>query len=85
MLLGGCWENGTDLIAGDLSCSFSTQHTAPLKGQSAILGDLQDNCFVAVECGHGSVASFTYVLTRSGILCRLDQDRALDKFVNVQV
>ena len=40
---------------------------------------------MAVECGRGSVASFTYVLTRSGILCRFDQDRALDQFVNVQV
>jgi WD40 repeat protein len=58
--------------------------TAPLKGRSAILGDLQDNCFVAVRCGHGSVASFTYVLTRSGILCKFDQDRALDQFINVQ-
>ena len=61
------------------------QQTTPLKGRSAILGNLQDNCFMAVECGRGSIAPFTYVLTRSGILCKFDQNRALDMFVTVQV
>ncbi|CAI8049410.1 WD repeat-containing protein 62, partial [Geodia barretti] len=59
-------------------------HTAPLKGRSAVLGDLQDNCFVAVECGRGSISSYTYVLTRTGVLCKFGHDRSLDQFVNVQ-
>ena len=64
---------------------LTLQHATPLKGRSAILGDLQDNCFVAVECGRGSLSSFTFVLTRNGVLCKFDQNRTLDQFVNIQV
>ena len=40
---------------------------------------------MAVQCGRGSIASFTYVLTRSGVLCKFDQKRNLEQFLNVKV
>ena len=40
---------------------------------------------MAVECGRGSISSYTYVLTRTGVLCKFGHDRSLDQFVNVQV
>ena len=59
--------------------------TSPLKGRSAVLGDLQDNCFVGVSCGRGSLGNSTYALTQSGLLCLFDASRRLDKFTEVKV
>ena len=62
------------------------QATTPvLKARSAILGDLQDNEFVAVLCGTGALATNTYALAKSGRLCLFDNKRILDKFTEVKV
>ena len=57
----------------------------PLKGRSAILNDLQDNCFVAVSCGRGPLSRNTYSLTKTGKVCLFDEHRVLDRFTEVKV
>ena len=56
-----------------------------LKSRSAILGDLQSQTFVDVECGRGILAEKTYALTKAGRLCVFDSKRILDKFTEVKV
>jgi WD40 repeat protein len=48
------------------------------------LGEHQNNCFVAVKCGRGQLAKFTYVLTKSGLLCQFNQSRELEKFTDIK-
>jgi WD40 repeat protein len=64
--------------------SKATKLTLPLNGRSAILGEHQNNCFVAVKCGRGQLAKFTYVLTKSGLLCQFNQSRELEKFTDIK-
>ena len=59
--------------------------TSPLKGRSAVLGDLQENCFVGVSCGRGPLGNSTYAITQTGLLCLFDSNRRLDKFTEVKV
>jgi len=59
-------------------------HAHPLKGRSAILGELQDNCFVSVACGRGPLADHTYTLTKTGIVCLFDSKRILDRFTETK-
>ena len=66
--------------------SFSQlNRTHPLKGRSAILGELQDNCFVSVVCGCGPLANHTYTTTRTGLVCLFDAKRLLDRFTETKV
>ena len=59
--------------------------THPLKGRSAILGELQDNCFVSVVCGCGPLANHTYTITKTGMVCLFDAKRLLDRFTETKV
>ena len=59
--------------------------TAVLKARSAILGDLQDNNFIAVVCGSGPLAANTYALSKSGKLLLFDNFRLVDKFTEIKV
>lgn len=69
-----------------LSSSYFLQAklTLPLNGRSAILGDHQNNSFIAVKCGRGHLSNLTYVLTKSGLLCQFNKSRELDKFTDIK-
>ena len=56
-----------------------------LTSRSVLLGELQENHFVAVVCGKGPLSKNCYVLTRSGLLCLFDDKRRLDRFTEVKV
>jgi len=56
-----------------------------LKSRSAILGELQQQNFVAVVCGKKSLAHFSYALTSTGQLCLFGRNRTLEKFTNTMV
>lgn len=56
-----------------------------LTSRSVLLGDLQENHFVAVVCGKGPLSKNCYVLTKSGRLCLFDDKRRLDRFTEVKV
>ncbi|KAF9969564.1 hypothetical protein BGZ73_008044 [Actinomortierella ambigua] len=54
-----------------------------LDGRSAMLGEMRDANFVdAVSSPDGEQ---TYLITASGVLCMLNKDRTMDKFVDLQV
>ena len=73
------------LVSHFYSILLQKTSTVVLKARSAILGDLQDNHFVGVVCGSGTLSKNTYALTRSGRLCLFDNNRVLDKFTEVKV
>ena len=56
-----------------------------LTSRSVLLGELQENHFVAVACGKGPLSKNCYVLTKSGRLCLFDDRRRLDRFTEVKV
>ena len=56
-----------------------------LTSRSVLLGELQENQFVAVVCGRGPLSKNCYVLTKSGQLCLFDDKRRLDRFTEVKV
>ncbi|KAF9165960.1 hypothetical protein DFQ26_009010 [Actinomortierella ambigua] len=54
-----------------------------LDGRSAVLGEMRDANFVdAVSSPDGE---HTYLITASGVLCMLNKDRTMDRFVDLQV
>ncbi|KAG0243092.1 Mitogen-activated protein kinase-binding protein 1 [Actinomortierella wolfii] len=54
-----------------------------LDGRSAMLGEMRDANFVdAVSSPDGEQ---TYLITSNGVLCMLNKERAMDKFVDLQV
>ncbi len=65
--------------------NLQANRASPLKGRSAILGQLQNNCFISVACGRGPLSENTYTLTQSGFLCLFDSQRQLDRFTEVKV
>ena len=65
--------------------SFQSSSSQLLTGRSAVLGALQNNCFVAVACGRsGTRSQLTYALTRSGLLCLFDSKRQLVRYTEVK-
>ncbi|TSK58026.1 Mitogen-activated protein kinase-binding protein 1 [Bagarius yarrelli] len=56
----------------------------PLLGRSGLLGDLQNNNFCDVVCGHGEKSKSTFCITSSGLLCEFNEKRMLDKWVDLQ-
>lgn len=58
--------------------------THPLNGRSAILGEQQNNSFVAVACGRDHFSKYAYVLTASGLLCQFNDSRELEKLTEVK-
>ncbi len=59
--------------------------TMSLKSRSAVLGELHNFNFVAVSCGRGDLAHYTYALTRTGQLCLFGKNRTLEKFTDTKV
>ena len=66
-----------------MSCVLLLQCSSAqlLAGRSAVLGDLQNKCFVAVACGSDGL---TYTITRSGLLCQFNAKRQLVKYTEVK-
>lgn len=54
-------------------------------GRSAILGEQRNNDFIDVCCGRGELKDYTYVITKSGLLCEFNNRRLLDRWVELKV
>ncbi|XP_007232890.3 mitogen-activated protein kinase-binding protein 1 isoform X2 [Astyanax mexicanus] len=67
-------------------CNSNKQPTAPvpLLGRSGLLGELQNNFFCDVACGHGKKSESTFCITSSGLLCEFNAKRMLDKWVDLR-
>lgn len=59
--------------------------TVPLIGRSGLLGDHKNSVFSGVACGRGRMASSTYCITNSGLLCLFNSSRQLEAWVNLKV
>lgn len=59
--------------------------TVPLIGRSGLLGDHKNCVFSAVACGRGLMASSTYCITSSALLCLFNSSRQLEAWVNLKV
>lgn len=57
----------------------------PLIGRSGLLGDHKNSVFSGVACGRGLMASSTYCITSSGLLCLFNSSRQLEAWVNLKV
>ncbi|XP_049433540.1 WD repeat-containing protein 62 isoform X3 [Epinephelus fuscoguttatus] len=68
----------------DASKERRVNSTVPLIGRSALLGDFKDNLFSGVACGRGPMASNTYCITSSGVLCRFNSRRELEAWVDLK-
>ena len=64
---------------------IQANETVPLMGRSGILGEQRNNFFCAVACGKGVIASKTFMITHSGLLCEFNEKRLLDKWVELRV
>ncbi|XP_056297142.1 WD repeat-containing protein 62-like [Pseudoliparis swirei] len=58
--------------------------TVPLIGRSGLLGDHKNSVFSGVVCGRGLMASSTYCITSSGLLCLFNSSRHLEAWVNLK-
>ncbi|GAU98113.1 hypothetical protein RvY_09298-2 [Ramazzottius varieornatus] len=52
--------------------------TLPLAGRSAVLEEMKDEVFCDVACGTGSHREYVYAITKSGFLCRFNNQRLLE-------
>eukprot|EP00092_Neocalanus_flemingeri_P017101 GFUD01018496.1.p1 GENE.GFUD01018496.1~~GFUD01018496.1.p1 ORF type:complete len:1358 (+),score=414.33 GFUD01018496.1:48-4121(+) len=87
-------ENGSYFVtAGNrhvkfwyLECQRSAKlkNAVPLLGRSAILGEQRNNNFCDVACGKGQMADCTYAITQSGLLVQFNNQRLLDKWVELK-
>ncbi|XP_010013490.1 PREDICTED: WD repeat-containing protein 62, partial [Nestor notabilis] len=59
--------------------------TVPLVGRSGVLGDLHDNTFCGVACGHGPTLGSTFCISSSGLLCSFSSRRVLQTQLHLQV
>ncbi|KAM4019570.1 WD repeat-containing protein 62-like [Anomaloglossus baeobatrachus] len=59
--------------------------TVPLVGRSGLLGDLHNNVFGGVACGKGQNAGSTYCVSYSGVLCKFNEKRVLEKWLKLKV
>jgi len=64
---------------------MSVNGTIPLQGRSAILGDKKNNNFLDVAFGKGKMSECLFVITKSGLLCQLNNQRLLEKWVELKV
>lgn len=58
--------------------------TVPLIGRSGLLGEHQNSQFCGLACGRGSMASSTYCITHTGLLCQFNSNRQLDSWVDLK-
>ncbi|XP_062406286.1 mitogen-activated protein kinase-binding protein 1-like [Sardina pilchardus] len=68
----------------DHSGSTKVDGPAPLMGRSGLLGELQNNFFCDVACGHGNQSGSTFCITSSGLLCEFNERRMLEKWVDLR-
>ncbi|BFZ23498.1 hypothetical protein BsWGS_26537 [Bradybaena similaris] len=57
----------------------------PLPTRCGILDNLKENCFCDVVCGRGCSSLYIFVVSMSGILCQINRDRYLERWVNVNM
>ncbi|XP_069581476.1 WD repeat-containing protein 62 isoform X1 [Brachyistius frenatus] len=67
----------------DASKERRVNSTVPLIGRSGLLGDHKNSVFSGVACGRGLMASSTYCITTSGLLCLFNGRRELEAWVNL--
>ncbi|CAJ1066351.1 WD repeat-containing protein 62 isoform X3 [Xyrichtys novacula] len=68
----------------DASKEKRVNSTVPLVGRSGLLGDHKNSVFSGVACGRGLMASSTYCITSSGLLCLFNSSRQLEAWVNLK-
>ncbi|XP_026154326.1 WD repeat-containing protein 62 isoform X2 [Mastacembelus armatus] len=68
----------------DASKERRVNSTVPLIGRSGLLGDHKNNVFSGVACGRGLMASSTFCITSSGLLCLFNSSRHLEAWVNLK-
>ncbi|XP_026229483.1 WD repeat-containing protein 62 isoform X3 [Anabas testudineus] len=68
----------------DASKERRVNSTVPLIGRSGLLGDHRNSVFCGVCCGRGLMASSTYCITSSGLLCLFNSGRQLEAWVNLK-
>ncbi|XP_030008227.1 WD repeat-containing protein 62 isoform X2 [Sphaeramia orbicularis] len=68
----------------DASKERRVNSTVPLIGRSGLLGDHKNSVFSGVACGRGPMASSTYCITSSGLLCLFNSSRQLDTWVDLK-
>uniref|UniRef100_A0A667XBR7 WD repeat domain 62 n=1 Tax=Myripristis murdjan TaxID=586833 RepID=A0A667XBR7_9TELE len=69
----------------DASKERRVNSTVPLIGRSGLLGDHKNSVFCGVACGRGLMASSTYCITSSGLLCLFSSSRQLEAWVDLKV
>uniref|UniRef100_A0A8C3J9E8 Uncharacterized protein n=1 Tax=Calidris pygmaea TaxID=425635 RepID=A0A8C3J9E8_9CHAR len=74
--------HGSDMLRGD---ARHVTETVPLVGRSGLLGELLDNVFCGVACGRGGMSGSTFCISSSGLLCRFNHKRVLEKWIILQV
>ncbi|XP_038075737.1 WD repeat-containing protein 62-like isoform X2 [Patiria miniata] len=85
-------EDGSRFVtAGNRSIRFwymssksRTRETFPLNSRAGLLGEQRNNNFCSVACGLGANQSKTYAVTKSGLLCEFNEQRLLDKWVELR-
>lgn len=50
-----------------------------------MLGKLHDNVFCGVACGRGRISGSVFCVSSSGLLCRFNEKRVLEKWIVLQV
>ncbi|XP_057207402.1 WD repeat-containing protein 62 isoform X2 [Triplophysa rosa] len=68
----------------DASKERRVNSTVPLIGRSGLLGEHQNSQFCGLACGRGAMASSTYCITRTGLLCQFNSNRQLDSWVDLK-
>ncbi|KAF7652631.1 hypothetical protein LDENG_00094360 [Lucifuga dentata] len=68
----------------DASKERRVNSTVPLIGRSGLLADHKNCIFSGVACGRGLMASSTYCITNSGLLCLFNSSRQLEAWVNLK-
>ncbi|XP_054462647.1 WD repeat-containing protein 62 isoform X2 [Anoplopoma fimbria] len=88
-----CQDNSYFVTAGNRHVKFwyldaskerRVNSTVPLIGRSGLLGDHKNSVFSGVACGRGLMASSTYCITSSGLLCLFNSSRHLEAWVNLK-
>ncbi|XP_076831984.1 WD repeat-containing protein 62 isoform X2 [Brachyhypopomus gauderio] len=68
----------------DASKKRRVNSTVPLIGRSGLLGEHQNSEFCDLVCGRGNMASTTYCITYTGLLCQFSSNRQLDLWVDLK-
>jgi len=69
----------------DLPPLLQINETVPLSGRNGILGDQRNSFFCDVAMGRGEQREWMFCITQSGILCRFNENRRMDKWVTLKV